>query len=163
MTDLCDMVSVRYMVDDVEESVAFYTLYEVSWLRSSEQVSRFRGRRPRQTAVTAQWTGQLRGSAHAGWRQAGTRRLEPHSPHSGRHRCRSRPPPRRGCSVSQRYPRKDQAAGRSCSKTPSATSSNSSNPPPSTQRDETPRVGVSCKGIRWFHRQNCHRTAIKTS
>src|SRR5262244_1017418 len=37
---------------------------------------------------------------------------------------------------------KDQAAGRSCSKTPQATSSNSSNPPPSTQRDETLRVCV---------------------
>ena len=27
MTDPCDMVSVRYMVDDVEESVAFYTKF----------------------------------------------------------------------------------------------------------------------------------------
>src|SRR5215472_16298056 len=46
---------------------------------------------------------------------------------------------------------------------PPATSSNSSNPPPSTQHDETPRVGVSCKSIRWFHRENCHITAIKVS
>jgi catechol 2,3-dioxygenase-like lactoylglutathione lyase family enzyme len=27
MTDPCDMVSIRYMVDDIEESVAFYTKF----------------------------------------------------------------------------------------------------------------------------------------
>ena len=157
MTDRSEMVSVRYMVDDVDEGRRL--LHEVPRLRSSDELpSRLRRRRPRQPAAAAQRTDQLRGAAHAGWRQAGTRRLEPHPPDRRRHRCRSRPPARRRCSVPQRHPRRARAASRSCSKTPPATSSSSSSPPPHRFADRAPR-----KETRWRNRHyrpgRCWRAA----
>ena len=129
MTDLNEMVSVRYMVDDVAEAVDFYTKF-----LGFEVLNNFpavRGRRPRQAAAAAQRTGQFRGTADGRRRQARPWRLEPHPPHRRRHRRRGRPPARRRRAVSQRRSSRDRAASRSCCRTPPATSSSSFSQPQS--------------------------------
>ena len=53
-----ELVNVRYMVDDVEAAVAFYTNHFGFTLRTSAR-ARVRRRRPRQPAAAAQRPGEL--------------------------------------------------------------------------------------------------------
>jgi catechol 2,3-dioxygenase-like lactoylglutathione lyase family enzyme len=67
------LVNVRYMVDDVENAVDFYTTHFGFTPRSG-----IRRRRARQPATTAQWADQLGGEADARRPHPGARGLEPH-------------------------------------------------------------------------------------
>ena len=105
MTDPSEMVSVRYMVDDVEKAVAFYTKFldfEVltSFAPAFADVARGNLR------LLLSGPTSSAGRPMPDGTKPRTRRLEPHPPHRRRHRGRSRPAPRRGCAVPQRHPRR---------------------------------------------------------
>ena len=128
MTEPDEMVNVRYMVDDVDAAIEFYTEHLGFEVRTQRR-PRLRRRHPRQPAAAAQRAGQLGRAAHARRRHARPRRLEPHPPHRRRHRRRGRPAPRRRSDASATTSSPAPAARRSCSRTPRATSSSCSNPP----------------------------------
>jgi catechol 2,3-dioxygenase-like lactoylglutathione lyase family enzyme len=87
-----ELVNVRYMVDDVQAAIDFYTTHLGFTLRGSA-APRVRGRDLRQPAAAAQRAGQLGRTTDPRRSQAGARRLEPHPPHRQRHRRRHRPTP----------------------------------------------------------------------
>ena len=92
MTDPNEMVSVRYMVDDVEEATAFYTKF-LDFEILDKFAPAFADVARGNLRLLLCRTDELRRTADAGWHQARTRRLEPHPPHRRRHRRRGRPPP----------------------------------------------------------------------
>ena len=86
-----EIVNVRYMVDDVEESIAFYTKllgFEVLTQRRAGLCGCEAGQ-PSFVAVRAAELGR---TSDAGRRTAWPGRVEPHSLHSRRHRHRDRTP-----------------------------------------------------------------------
>ena len=83
MTD--ELVNVRYMVDDVEEAIDFYTTHFGFEVRSSFAPAFADVVRGNLTAA-AEWTEELRGAADARRPQARARRVEPHPLHRRRHR-----------------------------------------------------------------------------
>ena len=89
-----ETVNVRYMVDDVDASIAFYTEL-LGFELLDERRARVRRRQARQPAAAAGGTDELGRSADARRRQAGPGRLEPHPLHRRRHRRRGRTAPRR--------------------------------------------------------------------
>jgi catechol 2,3-dioxygenase-like lactoylglutathione lyase family enzyme len=104
-----ELVSVRYMVDDVEDAVAFYTTHFGFTLRTSAA-----------PAFADVVRGNLRlllsgpkssaGRPMPDGRTPGAGRLEPHPPHRRGHRGRGRATALRGPDVSQRH--RQQAGGR---------------------------------------------------
>lgn len=72
-------VNVRYIVDDVDAGVAWYTKHLGFTLL--QRRSRIRGRHARLVTTLAQWADELGRTAYARRRSAETRRLESHSPH----------------------------------------------------------------------------------
>ena len=63
MTEPDEMVNVRYMVDDVDTAIEFYT--EISGSRCAPAPFPPCGRHPRQPAAAAQRAGQLGRASHA--------------------------------------------------------------------------------------------------
>ena len=123
-----ETVNVRYMVDDVDDAIAFYTKllgFEVLTNAAPAFADVKRGN----LRLLLAGPDQLRGTADARRRHARTRRLEPHPLHRRRHRRRGRPAPRRRRARSATTSSTDPAASRSCSRTRPATSSSSSSPP----------------------------------
>lgn len=78
--DITDFVNVRYMVDDVDTAIDFYTKHLGFTLRMSAAPG-VRRRRPWQPPPVAERAVQLGGSADAGRHQAGPGRMEPHPFH----------------------------------------------------------------------------------
>ncbi len=96
-----EIINVRYMVEDVEESIAFYTKllgFELLDERGA-CVRRCEAGQPSSVAVRTEELGR---PSDAGRRQAGPGRLEPDPPHRRRHRHRDRTAPRRRRVVPQR-------------------------------------------------------------
>ena len=122
-----ELVNVRYMVDDVEAAVAFYT--DALRLHGAHQRrARVRRRRARQPAAAAQRADELGRAADARRPHARAGRLEPHPPHRRRHRGRGRAAARRRPDVPQRH-RDGPGGHRSCSRIPPATRSSCSSRP----------------------------------
>ena len=124
-----ETVNVRYMVDDVDESIAFYTEhlgFEVLTSAAPAFADVKRGNLRLLLAGPASSAGRPMPDGA----QPGTGRLESHPLHRRRHRRRSRTAratrARRSATTSWKGP----AASRSCSKIRPATSSSCSNPPP---------------------------------
>ena len=87
-----ETVNVRYMVDDVDEAIAFYTKFlDFEMLTSAAPA--FADVKRGNLRLLLRRARQLRGAADGRWHQAGTRRLEPHSLPRRRPRRRGRPPP----------------------------------------------------------------------
>ena len=123
-----EIVNVRYMVDDVEAAIGFYTTH-FGFTRAHQRRAGVRRRRPRQPAAAAQRTGELGGRPMPDGRKPEPGRLEPHPLDRRRHRA----PRSSGCgprgSRSATTSSPAPAARRSCSRTPPATRSSSSSRP----------------------------------
>ena len=124
-----EIINVRYMVDDVEESIAFYTeLLGFEVLTNARAgVRRCEAGQPPSVALRAQ---ELGGPSDAGRRDARCREVGTESTSSSTTSTPrsdgSATPARRSATTSW----KDPAASRSCSKTRPATSSSCSSRPP---------------------------------
>ena len=82
-------VNVRYMVDDVEAAIAFYTTH-LGFHADFQNTPSVRLCCPRRSPVVAQRADQLKGSVHARRPPAESWRLEPYSPRRQRHFVRGR-------------------------------------------------------------------------
>ena len=96
-----EFVNVRYMVDDVQTAVAFYTTHFGFALRSRRPG--VRRRRPRRPAAAAERPRQLGRATDARRAHTRARRLEPHPPIVERPRRRSRALRAAGLTVPQRH------------------------------------------------------------
>ncbi len=74
-----DLVSVRYMVDDVDAAIKWYTRH-LGFSLLNDRAPGFRGREARVVALVAERGDQLRRTCDARWRTTATRRLESDSP-----------------------------------------------------------------------------------
>ena len=133
-----EFVSVRYMVDDVETAVAFYTTHFGFELRIERRPG-VRRRRPGPSAAAAERAQELGRTTDARRADTRARRLEPHPPDRRGPRRRGRAAARRRAGVSQRHRHAARAAGRSCSTIPPATRSSSSSPPARSPARAWPR------------------------
>ena len=99
MTTPDQYASVRYLVDDVQAAVDFYTTH-LGFTLQHQRRARLRRRRPRPAAAAAVRTRQLRRPRHP--RRRHRRRPQPHPPDRRRPGCRDRPAPHRWPVVPQR-------------------------------------------------------------
>ena len=86
------LVSVRYMVDDVDKAIDFYTK-QFAFELGHQRLAGVRRSRPRQPAAAPRRPKELGRTADAGRTPTGPRRLEPHPLRRRRHRGRGRPAP----------------------------------------------------------------------
>ena len=97
-----DLVSVRYLVDDVDAALEFYTT-NLGFTELTNFAAGLRRCRTWQPAAAAQWTRELRSTADARRATAPCGRLESDSSDRRRHPCRDCPPARRRRRVPQRH------------------------------------------------------------
>ena len=130
-----EIVNVRYMVDDVDEAIAFYTkLLGFELLTSASPA--FADVKRGNLRLLLAGPKSSAGRPMPDGRTARTGRLEPHPLHRRRHRRRGDPAPRRRRDVPQRHRDRARAASRSCSRTRRATSSSCSSPPCTDRGDD---------------------------
>ena len=96
------LVNVRYMVDDVDAAIAFYTTH-LGFRPLHARGARLRGRHARRPPAPAQRANQLGRPPHARWAPARAGRLESHPLDRGRHRGRGGAAAGRRSAVPQRH------------------------------------------------------------
>jgi hypothetical protein len=138
MTELSEMVNVRYMVDDVDAAVEFYTRFlDFNVLTSFAPAFADVARGNLRLLLSGPTSSAGRPSQMAPSRDPAAGTASTSSSTTSMPKWPDSATPVRG---SARTSSQDPAAGRSCCWTPQATWSNSSNPPAPTRREETPRV-----------------------
>ena len=130
-----ETVNVRYMVDDVEESIDFYTKL-LGFELLTNVAPAFADVKRGNLRLLLSGPKSSAGRPMPDGATARTGRLEPHPLHRRRPRRRGRTAPRRRRDVPQRRRRRAPAASRSCSRTRPATSSSSSSPPVAERRSD---------------------------